>query len=606
MIPPSPTPDTAAPMPPLPPGVEPLSGRDPRRVGPFRLVGRLGSGGMGVVYAALDDEDRRVAVKTVHWVFASDTEFRTRFAREVDLVRRVRAACVPRFVGSDVRAEVPWLATEYVPGPTLAEHLRVHGPLRGAGLVLFALGAAEALTAIHAAGVVHRDLKPGNVILGPDGPKVLDFGIARAVEETALTRTGRVVGTPGWIAPEQYRGEDATGYSDVFAWACLLAHAATGREPFGAGSTEAVVTRVLGAEPDLDGVPGTLALILEQALAKDPDRRPRAEALMRELAVLVPDAAAPAVAPGGGVDVTLAMGQAWQGPPVRQGSGPGSGSDASGNAVGGGIDRWIAHAPPREPWMRRHRRRIALGTGALALTLVAAVGLGAWSGRAGDGSTVPQGSQGSQENQGAGGESDDRTMEVPDDVPDEYRELYETGTVVVAPDPEDGTTLVRALVSEDGQEQLEQLRIDVVGGDKRENRQTVDVEFEYLLDFGSVHVRPSDFGWAERIAPDQDHLELVWWEEPVQSNIAMSPESGSRTYSMSFSTTGDGVVYYAPGEVREDGRVRDLDYPGGVCHLGDVGSEQANNEYGPDIVLFPHDATSSDGVPRSSCIFDDN
>lgn len=602
MLPPSPTPDTAAPMPPLPPGVEPLAGRDPRRVGPFRLVGRLGSGGMGVVYAALDDEDRRVAVKTVHRVFASDTEFRTRFAREVDLVRRVRAACVPRFIGSDVRAEVPWLATEYVPGPTLAEHLRVHGPLRGAGLVLFALGAAEALTAIHAAGVVHRDLKPGNVILGPDGPRVLDFGIARAVEETALTRTGGVIGTPGWIAPEQYRGEDATGYSDVFAWACLLAHAATGREPFWAGSTEAVVTRVLGAEPDLDGVPGTLALILEQALAKDPDRRPRAEALMRELAVLVPDEAAPAVAPGGGIDVTLAMGQAWQGPPVRSGPGPGAGPDASGNAVVGGIDRWIAHAPPREPWVRRHRRGIVLGTGALALTLVAAMGLGAWAGRAGDGSTVPQESQGSR---GAGGESDDQTMEVPDDVPDEYRELYETGTVVVAPDPEDGTTLVRALVSEDGQEQLEQLRIDIVGGDKRETRQTVDVEFEYLLDFGSVHVRPSDFGWAERIAPDQDHLELVWWEEPVQSNIAMSPESGSRTYSMSFSTTGDGVVYYAPGEVREDGQVRDLDYPGGVCHLGDVGSEQANNEYGPDTVLFPHDAASSDGVPRNSCIFDD-
>lgn len=592
-------------MPPLPPGVEPLDGRDSRRVGPFRLVGRLGSGGMGVVYAALDDADQRVAVKTVHRVFASDAEFRTRFAREVDLVRRVRAACVPRFIGSDARAEVPWLATEYVPGPTLAEHLRARGPLRGAGLVLFALGAAEALAAIHAAGVVHRDLKPGNVILAPGGPKVLDFGIARAVEETALTRTGGVVGTPGWIAPEQYRGEDATGYSDVFAWACLVAHAATGREPFGTGSTEAVVTRVLDTQPDLDGVPGTLALILEQALAKAPDRRPRAEALMRELAVLVPDEAAPAVAPGGDVDVTLVMGQAWQGPSVRSGQDPGTGPGESGNAGGDEIDRWIAHAPPKEPWVRRHRRGIALGTGALALTLVAAMGLGAWAGREDGGSTVSGEDSGNDDTVDATGGGGEQTMEVPDDVPDEYRELYETGTVVVAPDPEDETALVRALVAEDGQEQLEQLRVDIVGGDSREFSQRVKVEFEYLLDFGSVHVRPSDFGWAERIAPDQKHLELDWWEEPVQSNIAMSPESGTRTYTMSFSTAGDGVVYYAPGEVREDGQVRDLDYPGGVCHLGEVGSEQLSEGHGPDTILFPHDTTSSDGVPRNSCIFDD-
>ncbi|GHD18929.1 hypothetical protein GCM10007147_09610 [Nocardiopsis kunsanensis] len=592
MFSPPPSPEGAGPMPSLPPGVQPLDGRDPRRVGPFRLVGRLGSGGMGVVYAALDDEDRRVAVKTVHRVFASDAEFRTRFAREVALVRRVRAACVPRFLESDTRAEVPWLATEYVAGPTLAEHLRDHGPLRETGLVLFALGTAEALTAIHAAGVVHRDLKPGNVILAPDGPKVLDFGIARAVEETALTRTGGVVGTPGWIAPEQYRGEDATGYSDVFAWACLLAHAATGREPFGSGSTGAVVTRVLGGAPDLDGVPGALALSLEQALAKDPDRRPRADALMRELAVLVPEEAAP----GGGVDVTFAMGQAWQGSPVRSGAGPGAGPERSGSAVGAEIDRWIAHAPPKEPWVRRHRRGLALGAGALALALLAAVGLGMWAGRADGGSAVPQTPPDGRNSQGTGDQDRERATEIPEDVPDQYRGLYESGTVVVEPVPGDGTTLVRSLVSEDGGEQLDQLRIDVYGGDSWESRQSVKVELEYLLDFGSVHVRPSDFGWAERIAPGQDHIELLRWEEPVQSNLAMSPDSGTRRYSMSFSTTGDGVVYYAPEEVREDGQVRDLDYPGGVCHLGEVS--------GPDTVLFPHDTTSSDGVPRNSCIFD--
>lgn len=532
---------------PLPPGVEPLDGRDPRRVGPFRLVGRLGSGGMGVVYAALDDGDRRVAVKTVHRVFASDPEFRTRFAREADLVRRVRAACVPRFIGSDAHAEVPWLAAEYVPGPTLAEHLRAHGPLRGAALVLFALGAAEALAAIHAAGVVHRDLKPGNVILAPDGPKVLDFGIARAVEETALTRTGGVVGTPGWIAPEQYRGEDATGYSDVFAWACLVAHAATGREPFGAGGTDAVVTRVLDADPDLDGVPGTLSLVLEKALAKDQDRRPRAEALMRELAVLVPDEAAPAVAPGGDVDVTLVMGQVWRGASVRSGTGPGAG--ATGSAVGDEIDRWIAHAPSKEPWVSRHRRGIALGTGALVLVLVAAMGLGVWAGQ-GDGAPTaleegsgPTETQGPQGDQGTGGDEGSATEEsgsgaeteqISEDVPDEYRDLFENGRVLVEPDTGAEPAVVRRLVPSHG----EGAGLDVARfegeSDLDPDAGIVNVGLEYFLDFGRLQVRTSDFVWAspsrsetylefDRLSPSA-LVVLTEEDEPVGNNIMLSLE----------------------------------------------------------------------------------
>lgn len=145
----------------LPEGVLALEPGDPRHVGPFRPAGRLGSGGMGVVYAAVDDRGRPAAVKRVHRVFASDAEFRARFAREVDLVGRVRAACVPRFLGADTKADVPWLATEYVPGPTLAGYVREQGPLTGAALTAFALGVAEALAAIHAQGVVHRDLKPG-------------------------------------------------------------------------------------------------------------------------------------------------------------------------------------------------------------------------------------------------------------------------------------------------------------------------------------------------------------------------------------------------------------------------------------------------------------
>lgn len=246
--------------PPLPFGVAPLTEGEPRRVGPFRILGRLGSGGMGVVYAALDDRDRRVAVKCVHRVYADDAEFRARFAREVALVRRVRAACVPSFLGADVRAEVPWLATEYVPGVTLGEHVRTRGVLAGASLIAFAVGVAEALTAIHHVGVVHRDLKPGNVILSPEGPRVLDFGIARAVEETALTHTGGLVGTPRWVSPEQYGGAPASDRSDVFAWAGLVCFAATGKGPFDADGMDAVIARIRFEPPRLAGLPDTLRL----------------------------------------------------------------------------------------------------------------------------------------------------------------------------------------------------------------------------------------------------------------------------------------------------------------------------------------------------------
>ncbi|WP_152486192.1 serine/threonine-protein kinase, partial [Nocardiopsis lucentensis] len=303
-------PRQSSPVPPAGPGsappfgLRPLTADEPRRVGSFRVVGRIGAGGMGSVYAALDDADRRVAVKCVHRVYAADAEFRQRFAREVALVRRVSAVCVPSFVDADPEADLPWLATEYVPGPTLHEHVGGNGPLAGDALPALAVGSAEALAAIHAAGVVHRDLKPGNVILSPEGPRVLDFGIARAVEETALTRTGGLVGTPGWIAPEQYRGAPATDRSDIYAWGGLVAFAATGRHPHGSGTSSTMAARILSEPPDLDGVPAGLREVLERALDKDPERRPDAATAMREVAsALFPDGAAAAVSGGGDVDV---------------------------------------------------------------------------------------------------------------------------------------------------------------------------------------------------------------------------------------------------------------------------------------------------------------
>ncbi|WP_424210925.1 serine/threonine-protein kinase [Streptomyces sp. BI20] len=261
----------------------PLPG-DPARIAGRRVVGRLGAGGMGTVYAVLDDDGRRLAVKTVHPQFAADPEFRSRFRREVAVLRRVSGPCLVPFVDADPDAEVPWLVTEYAPGETLDGWLAAHGPLTGARLALFAAGTAAALAAVHAAGVVHRDLKPANVILSPEGPRVLDFGIAHVTGGTAVTRTGFTTGTPGWISPEQYRDGLSTARGDVFAWGALIAHAAHGRPVFGVGAPDAVAFRVLGGEPDLDGVPAELRELVAACLAKDPADRPdMAEAARRTL-----------------------------------------------------------------------------------------------------------------------------------------------------------------------------------------------------------------------------------------------------------------------------------------------------------------------------------
>jgi serine/threonine protein kinase len=281
----------------LPPELKPRLSGDPERIGPYRVAGRLGAGGMGVVYGAVDAEGQPVAVKLVHAEYAADPEFRVRFAREVELVRLVQARCTPAFAGADTEADTPWLATEYVPGPTLREHVQAEGALEGGMLTALSAGLAEALHAIHAAGVVHRDLKPGNVILSSDGPKVLDFGIAQALDATKLTRTGGLVGSPGWIAPERYEGHEATPATDVFAWGGLVAYAATGRNPFGTGAPNVVAMRTLKQKPDLTGVPESLMPLVSAALFRDPGQRPDTEALASELASGATGAQLPGTAP---------------------------------------------------------------------------------------------------------------------------------------------------------------------------------------------------------------------------------------------------------------------------------------------------------------------
>jgi serine/threonine protein kinase len=253
---------------------------DPQLIGPYRLRGRLGAGGMGRVYLGLSPGGRAVAVKVIRADLAQDAEFRTRFRREVGVARRVSGLFTAPVIDADVESPVPWLATAYVRGPSLADAVGEHGPLPAASVLVLARGLAEGLSAIHAAGVVHRDLKPANVLLAEDGPRLIDFGISRAAEASALTHTGLVVGSPGFMSPEQAEGREVGPPSDVFSLGAALAFAATGQGPFGSGSTPALVYRVVYCAPRLDLVPAEVRPLIDRCLAKDPARRPTADDLL--------------------------------------------------------------------------------------------------------------------------------------------------------------------------------------------------------------------------------------------------------------------------------------------------------------------------------------
>ncbi|POM24654.1 Serine/threonine-protein kinase AfsK [Actinomadura rubteroloni] len=258
--------------------VAPLDPGDPDEIGGYRLAGRLGEGGQGVVYLATGSDGERVAVKVLK---TADRAARARFAREMAAARRVAPFCTAAVLDASADGPLPYLVSEFVDGPSLADRVAARGPLDGDDLHRLAVAAAGALAAIHAAGIVHRDLKPANVLLGPDGPRVVDFGIARAID--ADTSTG-LVGTPAYFAPEWLDGAAPTAASDVFAWAGTMVFAATGRPPFGrAASIPAVLHRIAHGEPDLDGVPAPLRAVLADCLDKDPARRPDARRLMTRL-----------------------------------------------------------------------------------------------------------------------------------------------------------------------------------------------------------------------------------------------------------------------------------------------------------------------------------
>ena len=261
---------------------------DPELIGPYRLRALLGIGGMGRVYLGVSAGGRPVAVKVIRADLAADPEFRTRFGREIAVARKVSGQYTAPVIDADLEGPVPWLATAYVSGPSLDDAVAEHGPLPVRSVLELAAGLAEGLAAIHTAGVVHRDLKPANVLLAEDGPRVIDFGISLAAGASALTRTGLVVGSPGFMSPEQAEGREVGPASDIFSLGAVLAFAATGRGPFGAGSTPALVYRVVHSPAGLGHVPAEVRPLIERCLAKDPGRRPTARELLAETSAVQP------------------------------------------------------------------------------------------------------------------------------------------------------------------------------------------------------------------------------------------------------------------------------------------------------------------------------
>ncbi|MEV5554210.1 transporter substrate-binding domain-containing protein [Nonomuraea wenchangensis] len=264
------------------PQIAPLVAGDPPHLGSFRLSGRIGEGGQGIVYLGVNDEDERAAIKLLHVKFSGDTIARSRFARELKAAQRVASFCTARVIEADLDGDTPYIASEYIEGRSLRELIETDGPLSGTPLDRLAIGTATALTAIHHAHIVHRDFKPDNVLIAADGPRVVDFGIARIIDSTG-TITSRAIGTPAYMAPEQIAGDDVGPYTDVFSWGATIAFAATGQVVFEGKSIATVLNRILNHEVDVTMLPEPLRGVVAGALAKAPAERPSADQILLRL-----------------------------------------------------------------------------------------------------------------------------------------------------------------------------------------------------------------------------------------------------------------------------------------------------------------------------------
>ena len=380
---------------------EPLRRWDPEQIGGYTLIGRLGAGAMGQVYLGLSAAGRLVAVKTIKIELAEEPDFRTRFAQEVAAARRVSGAFTAAVVAADPEADVPWLATAYVPAPSLSTLVRTCGPLPVPAVRWLGAGCAEALESIHSAGLVHRDLKPSNVLVSPDGPRVIDFGVARAAERIQLTVTRGAVGTPAYMAPEQARDtRQATVASDVFSLGATMLFAATGHAPYQGETVMDLLVRLATEPPDLTGLPPELAEVIRPCLERDPRKRPTSSAVLAHLA---PDISLEQAGQGLGSSAlpgpALALIAEYRRDPkpsVREsggagpGPGPGAGDDATfgsqpalGAPQAGALQAGAPHEAPaplsRGPrlasgWARTRRRRVRLAIWSAA---AAAAALGA-------------------------------------------------------------------------------------------------------------------------------------------------------------------------------------------------------------------------------------